>query len=159
MLRPTSRRTSGSSAETSLGPTIPGVGPVGLLDEDPHRVGREDDVVVAAEHERCAAHEAQRLVGGAAEPRVRVGAAVHERVGQHGGDPGGRVDHRPGVDDEDRDRRIVLMAERAERRLEERARVAGDDDRHDGRCGVVRLLLVGRAEETVGVVGQAHRRG
>ena len=142
-----------------LGPDDPRVRPVGLLHEDPHRVGRQDGVVVAAEHERGAAHEAERLVGGAAEPWVRFGAAMHERAGEHRSDPGGRVDDRPGVDDEDGDRGIVLMAQRGERRLEERARVAGDDDRDHGRCGVLRLLLVGRAEETVGVVGQAHRRG
>ena len=74
----------------------------------------------------------------------------------------GRVGGRPGVDDQHRQRRVVLVGEGGQRRLEEPTRVAGDHDRHDRRGALgapLEILLVelGRADRTVEVVGLDHQ--
>ena len=60
-----------------------GVGPVRLLDEGPHGVGLEGDVVVAEQVEGGALDDREDLVGGGAEPGVvRRGGARRRRAGR-----------------------------------------------------------------------------
>ncbi len=60
------------------------VGPVGLLDQNPHGGRVEPHVVVAEEVERGALYDVENLVGGGAEARVRLDAANECRRGDRG---------------------------------------------------------------------------
>ena len=64
-----------------LRPDDGGVGPEGLLDEDPHDVGLRGDVVVAEQVEGRPVDDLDHLVGGGSEARVLLEAA-HERAGR-----------------------------------------------------------------------------
>ena len=92
-----------------LRPDDAGVGAERLLDEGADGVRVEGDVVVAEQVEGGALDDAEHLVGGGAEAGVAVEAADVGR-GQDRGDPGGRVLVAAGVDDEDRQGRVVLVA-------------------------------------------------
>ena len=108
------------------------VGPERLFDHHADRRRVEHDIVVADEEERRALHGTEHLVRSPTEPGIATDA-THERGREGRGDPGGRVVGRAGVDDQHRERRVVLGPEAGHGFLEEGAGVAGDHNGNDGR--------------------------
>ncbi len=90
-----------------LGAGDPGVGAEGLLDQEPHGVGGERHVVVAEQVVGRPLDQLEDLVGGPAEAHPLV-EALDVRAGQRLGDEAGRVAEARGVDDQDRQVRVVL---------------------------------------------------
>ena len=117
-----------------------GVRAIRLFDHDPDRVRVEHDVVVAEQEERRAFDRAQRLVGGGREPSIGAQPA-DVGIRHRGRDPGGRVVRRAVVEDEDRERRVVLERERVDGLFEPRPTLVGDDDGDDGRSDLAEVGL------------------
>ena len=91
--------------------------------------------------------DVERLVGRRREPARRPRAAPHEGAREGAGDPVGRVLGGPVVEDEDRQRRIVLGAEGRQALLEPGPGVVRDHDRDHGRDGRGRFGLVVTLEQ------------
>ena len=103
-----------------------------LFDHRSDRVGRERDVVVAEQEERRPFDDVEHLVGGHAEPRVGIESPDVGR-GQHASDRRRRVVRAVGVDDQDRQGEVVLVAQRDQGLVEPVPRVVGDDHGDHGR--------------------------
>ena len=107
---------------------------LGFGDQEPHRVGRERNVVMTEEVVARSLDHLQDLVGRGPEPDDVVVAADEGR--RHDGrDPCRHGFERPVVEHEDRKVRMVLRGQRGERVLEPGSGVAGDDDRDDVQHG------------------------
>ena len=91
-----------------LGPDDAGVRPVRLLEEQPHRLGVELDVVVTEQEEQGIGCGLERLVRGHREPD-RLGCVADGGLGQLGQDAVRGVGPGAGVDDEDLEGRVVLV--------------------------------------------------
>ncbi len=115
-----------------LRPHDPRVRAVRLLDEEADRRRLEGDVVVEEEEEGRAFHGVEGLVRRDGEPDVGL-ESTDERPGQDGRDPWGRIVVGSGVEDEDREVRVVGVADALERRLEPRAGVVRHHHRNHGR--------------------------
>ena len=109
-----------------------GVRPERFLHHHPHRVGREGDVVVAEHEVRRALHDRQHVVGRRREPPAPF-RCPHVSTGQHAGHASGQAPTAAGVDDEDRQARVVLLGQAGQRLLEPRSRSARHDYGHHRR--------------------------
>ena len=140
MARPTSSRTSGLSALTSFGPTMPAFERYASSTSRRTRSGRarrrRGTGAGRSRPRPCAAPRWRRRGSPAPSSRRRTNAR-----GQHRGDPRGGVVVGPAVDDEHGEVVVVLVGQRRERVLEPGARVAGDDHRDDRRVLGERLLV------------------
>ncbi len=144
-----------------LGRGDPRVGPERLLHHRPDRRRRQCDVVVAERVERRALDDFEHLVGGRAEAGVVLEQAdVH--VGIHGRHPlrdavlAGRRGVAIGVDDQDRQVRVVLGGERLQALLEPWRRLVRHHHGHDRRRRDRRFLVLFRL---VGSVDGRDRLG
>ena len=82
------------------------VGPERLLDQQADRGGVDDDVVVAEQDEGRALHHLDHVVGRRREARG-LREPADERAGQDARDAGGGIDRGSGVQDQDREGRVV----------------------------------------------------
>jgi hypothetical protein len=123
-----------------------GIRPVCLLHEQTGRVGVEHDVVVTEQEEDRTLDRGQGLVGRRRETAVER-AAPHERTRQRLRHPVGGILGRRVVEDQDRQRRIVLGTQGRQTLLEPVSGVVGHNDRDHGRNGRDRFGLVVTLEQ------------
>jgi hypothetical protein len=129
-----------------LGPDDRRVGAVRLLHQHPHGVRGRVHVVVAHEEEGGTVDDVEDVVGGRPVAGV-VLQPPHEGAGGALGHPPLDLGLAGGVDDQDRQVRVVLLGQGRHRLLEPRPRVARHDHRHhrrgDGRGVGGRVGAVG----------------